>query len=179
MNFILKEAYKVIPFAIKPSNITDAMNKNFKFKKGILFQRFLIAAESFNSSSLVDHCAAVTTIQETVSEDIDAAGEATTLIPDVKLTMLPMNCLWSPWSEWTECSTSCGRGMKERQRSVVLQELNGGSCPGRFKEFLDCEEEECNEEVTTMMNINNITGTSWVVFTVSATAVCSHYVFLG
>ena len=58
VNYILKEAYIAIPFAIKPSNITDAMSNNFKFKKGILFQRFLIAGGSFNASSPVDHCAA-------------------------------------------------------------------------------------------------------------------------
>ena len=57
VNYILKEAYIAIPFAIKPSNITDSMSKNFKFKKGILFQRFLIAGGSFNASSPVDHCA--------------------------------------------------------------------------------------------------------------------------
>merc|ERR1719481_166230 len=58
VNYILKEAYVAIPFAIKPSNITTAMGDNFKFKKGILFQRFLIAANSFNASSPVDHCSA-------------------------------------------------------------------------------------------------------------------------
>jgi len=58
VNYVLKEAYVAIPFAIKPTNITDAMGKNFKFKKGILFQRFLIAADSFKASAPVDHCAA-------------------------------------------------------------------------------------------------------------------------
>merc|ERR1712013_278520 len=53
VNYVLKEAYVAIPFAIKPSNITDAMGKNFKFKKGILFQRFLIAGkdQSLNPKS--------------------------------------------------------------------------------------------------------------------------------
>eukprot|EP00092_Neocalanus_flemingeri_P080117 GFUD01099904.1.p1 GENE.GFUD01099904.1~~GFUD01099904.1.p1 ORF type:complete len:1109 (+),score=396.10 GFUD01099904.1:107-3433(+) len=56
VNYIKKEAWIAIPFAIKPSDITQAMNKNFKFKKGILFQRFLIAANSFNTTTPVDHC---------------------------------------------------------------------------------------------------------------------------
>ena len=38
MNYILKEAYIAIPFSIKPSNITNIMGQNFKFKKGVLFQ---------------------------------------------------------------------------------------------------------------------------------------------
>merc|ERR1712106_1079080 len=143
VNYILKEAYVAIPFAIKPSNITDAMSKNFKFKKGILFQRFLIAAGSFNSSAPVDHCAAkgcshkcdydydiedylctcprslvldnagkicitpeeaatektvddsiATATQETPSGEIEADEGATTQVPEVKLTLLPTNCLW-------------------------------------------------------------------------------------
>jgi hypothetical protein len=56
VNYVLKEAYLAIPFAIKTSNVSDVLNNNFKFKKGILFQRFLIAAGSFNSTNPVDHC---------------------------------------------------------------------------------------------------------------------------
>jgi len=194
VNYILKEAYVAIPFAIKPSNISDAMSKNFKFKKGILFQRFLIAAGSFNSSAPVDHCAAKgcshkcdydydvedylctcprtlvldsagktcitpeeaateksaddttdASIGETSSDEKEPEEEATTQLPEVKLTLLPSDCLWSPWSDWTPCSSSCGEGKMERQRSVVLPEKNGGACPGRFKEVVECSS-ECNEE---------------------------------
>ena len=186
VNYILKEAYIAIPFAIKPSNITDAMNKNFKFKKGILFQRFLIAGGSFNSSAPVDHCAAKgcshkcdydydvedylctcprslvldqnekkcispdeaateKTVDETTDET-EADEDVATILPEVKLTLLPTACLWSPWSDWTACSSSCGTGKKERQRSVVLPAKNGGACPGRFKEFVECSV-ECDGEM--------------------------------
>jgi len=204
VNYILKEAYVAIPFAIKPSNISDAMSKNFKFKKGILFQRFLIAAGSFNSSAPVDHCAAKgcshkcdydydiedylctcpktlvldiagktcidpkeAATEETVSDTTDDTTnddsidekeqdeEVTTEVPEVKLTLLPSDCLWSPWSDWTSCSSSCGEGKMERQRSVVLPEKNGGACPGRFKEVVDCSTdcEDKNENETTESNI--------------------------
>merc|ERR1712106_142383 len=82
---------------------------------------------------------------EETSLSIDATEDATTLTPEVKLTLLPMNCLWSPWSDWTECSTSCGAGKKERQRSVVIPEKNGGACLGKDLEFVECSE-ECNDE---------------------------------
>jgi len=204
VNYILKEAYVAIPFAIKPSNISDAMSKNFKFKKGILFQRFLIAAGSFNSSAPVDHCAAKgcshkcdydydiedylctcprslvldsagktcidpaeaateetvsdTTDDTTTNESIDESEqeeEATTEVPEVKLTLLPSDCLWSPWSDWTSCSSSCGEGKMERQRSVVLPEKNGGACPGGFKEVVDCSTdcEDKDENETTESSI--------------------------
>jgi len=208
VNYILKEAYVAIPFAIKPSNISDAMSKNFKFKKGILFQRFLIAAGSFNSSAPVDHCAAKgcshkcdydydiedylctcprslvldsagktcidpaeAATEETVSDTTDDTTndessdeneqeeEATTEVPEVKLTLLPSDCLWSPWSDWTACSSSCGEGKMERQRSVVLPEKNGGACPGRFKEVVDCstdcEDENENETTESSLNASN------------------------
>ena len=58
VNYIVKTAYIATSFIIKPENITCAMNKNFQWKTGILFQRFLIAAGSLNTSSPVDHCAA-------------------------------------------------------------------------------------------------------------------------
>merc|ERR1712013_882631 len=58
VNYVIKDAWVAIPFAIKESDVVKAMDKNFKLKKGILFQRFLIAANSFNTSTPLDHCAA-------------------------------------------------------------------------------------------------------------------------
>ena len=56
VNYVIKEAYIAIPFEIKPSNILKSLNESFQFQKGILFQRFLVASDSFKSSSPVDHC---------------------------------------------------------------------------------------------------------------------------
>ena len=39
---------------------------------------------------------------------------------------MPMNCLWSPWSDWSKCSAECGEGERVRERSVVLPAKNGG-----------------------------------------------------
>lgn len=130
VNYILKEAYIAIPFAIKPSNITDIMGQNFKFKKGILFQRFLIAAGSFNASSPVDHCASrgcshkcdysyelsdyVCTCPPALTLDTEGKrclGEAEA---EVTIKLLPMDCLWSPWSDWGDCSSTCGEGERVR-----------------------------------------------------------------
>merc|ERR1712013_422158 len=58
VNYVIKDAWVAIPFAIKESDVVKAMDKNFKLKKGILFQRFLIDANSFNTSTPLDHCAA-------------------------------------------------------------------------------------------------------------------------
>ena len=58
VNYVIKEAYIAIPFAIKPSNISQTLGDNFQFQKGILFQRFLISTDSFKSSIPADECSA-------------------------------------------------------------------------------------------------------------------------
>ena len=53
-------------------------------------------------------------------------GHNCILLPKVTIKLLPMNCLWSPWSDWSECSAECGEGQMVRERSVVLPAKNGG-----------------------------------------------------
>lgn len=92
VNYILKEAYVAIPFAIKPSNITDAMGKNFQFKKGILFQRFLIAANSFNASAPVDHCSAKGCSHK-CNYDYDVEDYLCTCPKNLVLDSAKLNCI--------------------------------------------------------------------------------------
>ena len=168
VNYVLKEAYLAIPFAIKPSNITDAMNKNFKFKKGILFQRFLIASGSFKSDTPVDHCDAkgcshrcnydydieeyVCTCPRTLTLGSDSktcitpgdVEESSTIKPQVSVSFLPSDCLWSDWSDWGPCS--CQSGNAERTRTIAIPAKNGGLCSGRYKEVVECNSGPCQEE---------------------------------
>jgi hypothetical protein len=51
IRYILKEAFVAIPFQIKPSNITVTLGRGFEFKRGIIFQRFVIARGSFQATS--------------------------------------------------------------------------------------------------------------------------------
>ena len=51
INYVLKEGYVAVPFTIKASNVTTALNKGFSFENGILFQRFIIAKGSYRGAS--------------------------------------------------------------------------------------------------------------------------------
>ena len=53
-------------------------------------------------------------------------------------------CLtWQEWSEWSHCSTTCGKGAKIRARACSGSE---GSCSGKWTETKDCLLDKCIEE---------------------------------
>ena len=47
---------------------------------------------------------------------------------------------WQEWSEWSHCSTTCGKGSKIRARACSGSE---GSCSGKWTETKDCLLDEC------------------------------------
>eukprot|EP00930_Biecheleria_cincta_P043010 TRINITY_DN29585_c0_g3_i1.p1 TRINITY_DN29585_c0_g3~~TRINITY_DN29585_c0_g3_i1.p1 ORF type:complete len:1650 (-),score=229.96 TRINITY_DN29585_c0_g3_i1:405-5297(-) len=59
--------------------------------------------------------------------------------------MEPVDCSWTSWGEWSECTTTCGQGERKRQRSVALEAQNDGRpCDGGAAVELDgCKQPLC------------------------------------
>eukprot|EP00746_Dinoflagellata_sp_MGD_P141678 gnl/MRDRNA2_/MRDRNA2_74752_c0_seq1.p1 gnl/MRDRNA2_/MRDRNA2_74752_c0~~gnl/MRDRNA2_/MRDRNA2_74752_c0_seq1.p1 ORF type:complete len:1278 (+),score=126.06 gnl/MRDRNA2_/MRDRNA2_74752_c0_seq1:196-4029(+) len=52
----------------------------------------------------------------------------------------PVHCSWSQWSDFNQCSMTCGLGTQQRVRNHMLKPLYGGStCLGGESEVRDCQ----------------------------------------
>ncbi|XP_054716081.1 spondin-1-like [Uloborus diversus] len=52
-----------------------------------------------------------------------------------------IDCVVTPWSEWSPCSHTCGNGRKERRRMIKLNPENGGKpCPAKLVQRRKCKE---------------------------------------
>jgi len=54
------------------------------------------------------------------------------------------DCVWTNWTQWSDCSTSCGTGSQERSRGIAVElKGRGKNCSGPAKETKMCNQEEC------------------------------------
>jgi len=65
-----------------------------------------------------------------------------------KVPIPAMDCIWNQWGEWTDCSTSCGKGKQTRLRQIAMLPMNGGkNCTGATNMTVTCngeaKESEC------------------------------------
>jgi len=55
-----------------------------------------------------------------------------------------VDCVVSPWSEWSPCSASCGTGETLRSREIVVEPQNGGRrCPRKLRKRKPCQQPPC------------------------------------
>ena len=62
-----------------------------------------------------------------------------------KLIVVIVDGDWIPWSEWSECSRTCGDGLQLRNRtcSNPVPSNGGKECVGNATESLHCKEADC------------------------------------
>ena len=49
---------------------------------------------------------------------------------------------WSDWTEWSQCSATCGPGEQSRSRTCT-QGTDGNQCPDRLTETQQCIDKIC------------------------------------
>lgn len=101
-----------------------------------------------------------TTATLALDPQVGANGEATisiTVVDDqyevttrqfwVRVLPKGVDCVYSQWSGWGECSKSCGYGKQTRTRTIVTEGYGGGvSClRENMSEFIDCNLGACRD----------------------------------
>jgi len=62
----------------------------------------------------------------------------------IMLDTHPCPCTWGPWSDWTQCSTTCETGVMTRDRKIERAATNGGEeCTGDTNVQKMCNEDVC------------------------------------
>ena len=59
----------------------------------------------------------------------------------------PINCEWDTWVDG-QCSVTCGTGTKTNTRTKLVNEANGGTCPGQPSEIVECNKDPCPRNIT-------------------------------
>lgn len=56
----------------------------------------------------------------------------------------PVDCMITEWSQWSECSSTCGKAKKTRQRMIKREAANGGQkCPKKLTKTRRCPVPKC------------------------------------
>ena len=54
-----------------------------------------------------------------------------------------VSCEWGPWSEFSNCDKTCGGGKMFRNRTKLVTEQYGGTCPGLGNDVKECNIQNC------------------------------------
>lgn len=90
--------------------------------------------------------------------------------------LFPVDGGWTPWSVWSDCSVSCGRGMQVRTHACINPppRNNGSDCRGPARETQQCLASPCLGLLTkaflsTFQHIAGCLTFNWHLLAVSPT----------
>ena len=67
----------------------------------------------------------------------------TNIIPNYKLLFFLVDGYWTEWSDWNDCSKSCGNGLHTRTRQCIPPKYGGADCTGSATETAQCNTHPC------------------------------------
>ena len=68
------------------------------------------------------------------------------------MVLVPIDCKWGEYGNWTQCSKTCGGGNQIRTRVVATQARNGGKqCDGANTDLKLCNEFPCPGKLHTFL----------------------------
>lgn len=74
-----------------------------------------------------------------IAHSVSYPKQTTTILP-----LVPVNCVWNAWVDFSTCSTTCGGGTKLQTRTAGDPERYGGDpCAGSVAQEVACNTEAC------------------------------------
>ena len=67
-------------------------------------------------------------------------------INDIGRNEPPVDCMVTPWSEWSDCTKKCGKEYVTRTRMIKVAAQNGGKkCPKKLERRRKCKLPKCRK----------------------------------
>nr|XP_014342845.1 PREDICTED: SCO-spondin [Latimeria chalumnae] len=83
---------------------------------------------------------------EDIADGLSCAGEAVQM-KECSTHPCPVDCVVSKWSEWSECSSTCGGGVATKNRTIAAPAEHGGEpCPLLLRLQKPCNTQNCTPE---------------------------------
>ena len=80
-------------------------------------------------------------------------------------SVITVDCEWNIWTEWSDCSESCGEGMTTRDRDHAVEaEFDGKQCEGETNEEMSCLIKQCPGKVNIKQDLEDLVTSSYINF---------------